>query len=107
MHSPKGSYQRDTPTSRLVRTAIYARVSTSKQAEEGDSIPAQLAALHEWIDSRDTHICVGEYVDDGVSGTKQDRDEYQRMLSDVRAGKIDLIIVSKLDRIHRGLKTFF
>lgn len=90
----------------MKKTAIYMRVSTEKQAQEGDSIPAQREALHKYIDSRPDLVCVGEYLDDGISGTKYDREELQRMISDVKAGKIDLIVVTKMDRLHRSLKNF-
>jgi len=82
------------------------RVSTDKQAQEGDSIPAQRDALRKYIDDHPDMICMGEYLDDGISGTKENRDELQRMLSDVCAGKIDLIIVTKMDRLHRSLRNF-
>ena len=90
----------------MKRTAIYMRVSSDRQAQEGDSIPAQRDALHKYIDSRPDLICAGEYLDDGVSGTKEDRDELQRLLSDVKAGKIDLIIATKLDRIYRSIRHY-
>lgn len=90
----------------MKRTAIYMRVSTDKQAQDGDSIPAQRSALHKYIDDRPDLVCVGEYLDDGISGTKDNRDELQRMLSDVRDGKIDLILVTKMDRLHRSLRNF-
>ena len=82
------------------------RVSTATQAQEGDSIPAQRDALTRYINQHDDMILAGEYLDDGVSGTKSDRDELQRMLSDVKDGKIDLLICTKLDRLHRGLYNF-
>ena len=82
------------------------RVSTSRQAEEGDSIPAQRAALRRYIDEHDDLVFVGEYLDDGISGAKEDRQEFQRMLSDAKDGKIDLLIFTKLDRIHRSLRNF-
>ena len=90
----------------MKRAAIYMRVSTEKQVKEGDSIPAQREALHKYIDSRPDLVCVGEYLDDGISGTKYDRDELQKMLSEVEDGKIDLIVVTKMDRLHRSLKNF-
>lgn len=89
----------------MKRVATYIRVSTTMQAQEGESIPAQRDALNKHIKEHG-YIHVGEYLDDGISGTKNDRDEFQRMLSDVKAGKIDLIIVTKLDRLHRSLRNF-
>ena len=82
------------------------RVSTQVQAQEGDSIPAQRDALLTYINSHDDLILAGEYLDDGISGTKENRDELQRMLSDVKEGKIDLILITKMDRLHRSLRNF-
>lgn len=90
----------------MKRAAIYMRVSTQIQAKEGDSIPAQREALHKYIDNRPDLVCVGEYLDDGISGTKYDRDELQRMIADVKEDKIDLICVTKMDRLHRSLRNF-
>lgn len=90
----------------MKRVAIYIRVSTSLQAQEGDSIPAQRDALRKYIDSHDDMIFCGEYLDDGISGTKSDRDELQRMLTDVKAGKIDQILVTKLDRLYRNIRHY-
>jgi len=88
------------------RTAIYIRVSTAAQAKEGDSIPAQREALKGYVSSHSDLVFIGEYLDDGISGTKADRDAYQNLLSDIQSGKIDLVLITKLDRIHRGLKNF-
>lgn len=90
----------------MKRTAIYLRVSSDKQVQEGDSIAAQRDALLKYIRDRDDLTLAGEYLDDGISGTKADRTELQRMLSDAEDGKLDLIIVTKLDRLHRGLYNF-
>lgn len=89
----------------MKRVAIYMRVSTDKQAQEGDSIAAQRDALTKYVKDHG-YILVGEYLDDGISGTKNDRDELQRMLSDVQTGKIDLILTTKMDRLHRSLRNF-
>lgn len=89
----------------MKRVAIYMRVSTDKQAQEGDSIAAQRDALTKYVKDHG-YILTGEYLDDGISGTKNDRDELQRMLSDVQAGKIDLILTTKMDRLHRSLRNF-
>lgn len=90
----------------MIRTAIYMRVSTDQQAQEGDSIPAQRTALRRYIDEHDDMVFAGEYLDDGISGTKADRDELQRLLSDVQAKKIDLILVTKLDRLYRSIRHY-
>lgn len=82
------------------------RVSTTQQVEEGDSIAAQRDALRKYINAHDDLIFSGEYLDDGISGTKADRDELQRMLSDIKAGLIDLVLCTKLDRLQRSLRNF-
>lgn len=89
-----------------MRTAIYCRVSTEQQARDGDSIQAQLSALRFYCEKNKYDIA-GEYIDDGVSGTLlNERDELQRLLDDVRSGKIDLLIFTKLDRYFRNLKHY-
>lgn len=85
--------------------ALYVRVSSDKQAHEGDSIPAQLDALHKYAVERNYQI-IGTFVDDGISGTKDDRDELQNLLRLVEADKVDLILVTKMDRLHRSLRNF-
>jgi DNA invertase Pin-like site-specific DNA recombinase len=90
----------------MKRIAIYMRVSTDKQAQEGDSIPAQRDALLKYINTHDDMILAGEYLDDGISGTRSDRDELCRMLDDVQAGKVDLILVTKLDRLYRSIRHY-
>ena len=90
----------------MKRTALYVRVSTDNQAKEGDSIPAQREALMKYVQEHSELELMGIYVDEGVSGRKYERDELQRMLSDVQAGKIDLILVCKADRLFRSLKWY-
>ena len=85
---------------------MYIRVSTDRQAQEGDSIDAQRSALKNYIQSHQDMIFFKEYLDDGISGTKNDRDAFQRMLSDVKENRIDLVLVTKLDRLHRSLRNF-
>lgn len=93
-------------TEKTIQTAIYLRVSSDKQVQEGDSLQAQRAALIDYVRHHEDIHLVGEYMDDGVSGTKEDRDELQRMMDDVRAGKINLILCTKLDRIYRSIRHY-
>ena len=91
----------------IIKTAIYIRVSSDRQAQEGDSIPAQRDALRRYIDAHEDMVFAGEYLDDGVSGTKySQRDELQRLLDDVRAGKVNLILFCKLDRWFRSVRHY-
>lgn len=90
----------------IKNTAIYIRVSSDKQVQEGDSIGAQRDALLRYIRERDDLVLAGEYLDDGISGAKYNRDELQRLLDDVRAGKVNLIIFTKLDRWFRSVRHY-
>ena len=87
----------------MKRAALYCRVSTERQVKEGDSIPAQITALRKYAADHN-YIIAGEYIDDGVSGTRADRDELQRLLSDVE--NVDIILVTKLDRLYRSIKHY-
>ena len=89
----------------MKRAALYMRVSTDKQAKEGDSIPAQKSALEKYAKEKGYAIA-GEYIDDGVSGTKSDRDELQKLLEDVKQGRIDIVLVTKLDRWFRSIRHY-
>ena len=90
----------------MIRTAIYMRVSSQAQAKEGDSIPAQRAALRAYIDSKPDLVFAGESLDDGVSGTKYDRDEFQSLLQKVENDEVDILLVTRMDRLHRSLRNF-
>ena len=89
-----------------MRAAIYCRVSSDRQAKEGDSISAQLDALRKYI-RKYSYECVGEFVDDGISGTKySERDELQRLLQLVQEDKVDIILITKLDRWFRSIRHY-
>lgn len=88
-----------------MQTALYMRVSTSQQATDGQSLEAQEKILREYAANHPNIIIVDTYVDDGISGTKFDqRDELQRLLSDVKSGRINLILFTKLDRFFRSVR---
>ena len=85
------------------KVAIYARVSTEDQAKEGFSLDNQLEKLRSYCKARGWKI-VGEYVDDGYSGRDIKRPAYQKMMEDI--DKWDVLLVMKMDRIHRNSKNF-
>ena len=89
-----------------MRVALYCRVSTEEQARNGLSIDAQIAALDAWAEGK---TVVDHYVDLGISARKpaSKRPELQRLLRDVEAGKIDLIVFCKLDRWFRSVKEYY
>jgi DNA invertase Pin-like site-specific DNA recombinase len=80
------------------RVAIYARVSTSG----GQSVGMQLLDLRELAKRRDFEL-VGEYCDEGVSGSRESRPALDSLLRDARRRKFDAVLVWKLDRLGRSL----
>nr|DAH47768.1 MAG TPA: integrase [Caudoviricetes sp.] len=91
-----------------MRVALYARVSTEEQAIHGLSIGVQQESLKKWA-SENHHTIVDMYVDAGISARKpaSKRPSLQRLLDDVRAGKIDMIVFTKLDRWFRNVKEYY
>jgi DNA invertase Pin-like site-specific DNA recombinase len=93
-----------------VRCAIYTRVSTDQGLDqEFNSLDAQYEASSAYIKSQ-AHagwtLIKARYDDGGYSGGSTDRPDLQRLLNDVRARKIDVIIVYKVDRLTRSLADF-
>lgn len=86
-----------------MRAALYVRVSTDEQAMEGYSLDAQKAILHDYCISEDWEV-VDVYEDDGFSGTNIKRPAYQRMIAE--HDRWDVILVLKMDRIHRNSRNF-
>ncbi len=84
-------------------TAIYIRVSTDAQREEGYSIDAQKEML--------TAYCISKgiknydyYIDGGFSGSNIERPELSRLIEDIKNDKISCVVVYKLDRLSRSQK---
>ena len=85
------------------KTALYVRVSTDAQAEEGYSVEAQTDKLIKFCDIHGyNHQEL--YTDGGWSGSNLDRPEIKRLISDIETGYISRVIVFKLDRISRSQK---
>ncbi|GGC88362.1 recombinase family protein [Enterococcus wangshanyuanii] len=89
----------------MKRAALYIRVSTDQQ-KLGDSLREQAETLHEFVKYQKDMIVYSEYIDDGISGQKLQRDEFTRLISDVKSGKIDIILFTKLDRWFRNLRHY-
>jgi putative DNA-invertase from lambdoid prophage Rac len=81
----------------VLRAAIYARVSTTDQNCE-----LQLTAVREYI-TRQGWENAGEYVDEGWSGVKASRPEFDRLMDDASKRRFDVVLVWKLDRFGRSL----
>lgn len=93
---------------KVLRVGLYERVSTLEQSTKGYSIETQKANLEEYCKEKNLKI-VDHYTDEGISGTKPplQRPGLQRLLDDVQAGKIDVIIFTKLDRWFRSVKEYY
>lgn len=89
------------------RVAIYIRVSTLDQAREGYSLSAQRKALTRWAKEHGYEI-IGYYADEGISGKDiKHRPDMQRLLEDVAASKVDIIIVWALSRFTRSVADLY
>lgn len=93
---------------RIRRVGLYGRVSTDEQALRGFSIDAQVSTLKEYCTKNHMKI-VDIYLDEGISGAKPPlkRPALKRLIEDVEAGKIDMILFTKLDRWFRSVKEYF
>ncbi|MDG6224403.1 MAG: recombinase family protein [Candidatus Thermoplasmatota archaeon] len=86
-----------------IKAAIYCRVSTEDQAKEGFSLQAQEDRLRAYCMAKEWEI-FKVYVDDGYSGRYDDRPAYRQMM--LEREMWDVVVVMKMDRIHRNSKNF-
>jgi site-specific DNA recombinase len=93
-----------------VRCAIYTRKSSEEGLEqEFNSLQAQREACEAFIDSQrhEGWVCLPKAYDDGgFSGATIDRPALQQLLADIAAGRIDTVVVYKIDRLTRSLADF-
>lgn len=80
-----------------MRAGTYARVSQS-----GQHVENQLRELHDYCERRGWSV--RDYVDDGISGTRDRRPSLDAMLNDARRRRLDVIVVWRLDRLGRNLR---
>src|SRR5436305_2079326 len=105
MKNPKHSA--DAAPSALVRCAIYTRKSTTEGlAQDFNSLAAQREAAQASIYSQHAEgwRCLPtRYDDGGASGATLERPALKRLLADIRAGLVDVVVVYKVDRLSRSL----
>ena len=87
-------------SSKIIRAAIYVRVSTGRQAEHDLSIPDQRTQILNWLAQRGW-VTAAEYVEPGASATDDRRPEFQRMIEDACEGAFDVILVHSYSRFFR------
>ena len=87
---------------RKLRVCAYARVSTDSE-DQLNSYQAQISEFTQKINENNEWEFAGMYADEGISGTSiKKRKQFVRMIEDVRAGKIDLILTKSLSRFARN-----
>jgi site-specific DNA recombinase len=95
---------------RTLRCAIYTRVSTEHGLEqEFNSLDNQREASEAYVKSQaheGWRALSARYDDGGFSGGSMDRPALQRLLADIRAGLVDVVVVYKVDRLTRSLSDF-
>jgi DNA invertase Pin-like site-specific DNA recombinase len=93
-----------------VRCAVYTRKSTEEGLEqEFNTLDAQRESGEAYIASQKNEgwQCLAEHYDDGgFSGGNMDRPALERLLADIKAGKVDCVVVYKVDRLSRSLLDF-
>ena len=87
-----------------MQIAIYARVSTGRQAENELSIPDQLRQMRQWAE-RNGHAVVKEYIEPGASATDDKRPVFQDMISaaEQKPAPFQIIVVHSLSRFFRDM----
>ncbi|WP_242652577.1 recombinase family protein [Desulfofarcimen acetoxidans] len=90
------------PQNAKKRACAYCRVSTDSKEQE-NSYESQIAYYTDYIKKRIDWAYVDVYADEGISGTTtKNRDEFNRMIKDCEAGKIDIIITKSISRFARN-----
>ena len=84
------------------KVAVYSRVSREGE-EKHLSIENQMTNLEQDISRHPGWVLVDHYVDEGVTGTKLNRPEFNRLMEDARAGKIDIILTKSVSRFGRNM----
>jgi site-specific DNA recombinase len=87
------------------KVSLYIRVSTGRQAKEGDSLEEQEKELKRFCEYKN-YLIYKIHIERGRSAKDTNRPEYQKMLNDVKGKNINAVVVKKLDRLSRSLLDF-
>ena len=88
--------------SNILKVAAYCRVSTDSE-DQINSFVEQIRYYNDFIRSRGDMVLVDIYADEGITGTSVNkRDEFNRMMKDSKAGKIDRVFVKSVSRFARN-----
>jgi len=89
---------------KALRVAAYARVSSGKDAML-NSLSSQVSYYNQYIQNKPGWIFCGVYSDAAKTGTKEDRYDFQRLLADCKAKKIDMVLTKSISRFARNTVT--
>ena len=84
----------------MTKVALYARVSTKNNGQDPET---QLLALRDYAKARELEA-FGEYVDVGISGSKDSRPALNRLMADARKRRFDTVLVARFDRFARSTR---
>lgn len=85
------------------KTAIYVRLSREDERKvESETVENQIEFLKDYVSKDDSLVLTDEYVDRHFTGTKFDRPEFNRMIADVKSGRINCVVVKDLSRLGRN-----
>ena len=85
------------------KTAIYVRLSREDERKvESETVENQIEFLKDFVSKDDSLVFMDEYIDRHFTGTKFDRPEFNRMIADVRSGRINCVVVKDLSRLGRN-----
>lgn len=89
---------------KALKVAAYARVSSGKEAML-DSLSAQVSYYNKYIQEHPGWLFCGVYSDAGISGTKEGREGFQKLLAACRAGEVDMVVTKSISRLARNTVT--
>lgn len=89
---------------KMIKVAAYARVSSGKDAML-HSLSAQVSYYSDMIQNHPGWLYCGVYADEALTGTKDSRENFQRLIADCRSGKVDLVITKSISRFARNTVT--
>lgn len=103
----KSSSNENIISKKIWSVALYIRLSqededNGKEKQESNSVTSQKALLNEFVEERDDLIVYDTYIDDGFTGTDFNRPSFQRLLEDMRNGRINCVIIKDLSRLGRN-----
>ena len=100
----KSQESRLTNNRTIWKVAVYIRLSREDGNDESLSVINQKKILKEYLEEmfEDEYVLVDFYVDDGLTGTDDERESFQRMIKDVKQGKVNCIICKTLARAFRN-----